>query len=82
MRVTFEVNSKPVTVDVEPRMPLVDCLREMLLLTGTHHGGEQGACGACTVTVDGAAVRSCLLLAVQAEGNSVVTAEVSRAVRH
>jgi aerobic-type carbon monoxide dehydrogenase small subunit (CoxS/CutS family) len=75
MRVAFEVNGKPVTVDVEPRMHLADCLRETLRLTGTHLGCEHGVCGACTVIVDGAAVRSCLLLAVQAQGSSVVTVE-------
>jgi carbon-monoxide dehydrogenase small subunit len=75
MRVTFEVNGNPVTVDVEPRVHLADCLREMLQLTGTHLGCEHGVCGACTVIVDGAAVRSCLMLAVQAEGSSVVTVE-------
>jgi aerobic-type carbon monoxide dehydrogenase small subunit (CoxS/CutS family) len=75
MRVTFEVNGNPVEVDVEPRLHLADCLREVLGLTGTHLGCEHGACGACTVIVDGAAVRSCLMLAVQGEGSSIVTVE-------
>jgi aerobic-type carbon monoxide dehydrogenase small subunit (CoxS/CutS family) len=75
MRVAFQVNGKPVTVEVEPRMHLADCLRDVLRLTGTHVGCEQGACGSCTVIVDGAAVRSCLTLTVQAEGCSVVTIE-------
>jgi len=75
MPVQFEVNGKPVKVDVEPRMTLADCLREKLRLTGTHLGCEHGVCGACTVIVDGAAVRSCLMLAVQAEGSKVVTVE-------
>ena len=75
MRVTFEVNGNPVDVDVEPRLHLADCLREVLGLTGTHLGCEHGVCGACTVIVDGAAVRSCLMLAAQAEGSSVVTVE-------
>ncbi len=75
MRVSFEVNGKAVDVDVEPRTHLADCLREMLRLTGTHLGCEHGVCGACTVIVDGAAVRSCLILAVQTEGSSVVTVE-------
>jgi carbon-monoxide dehydrogenase small subunit len=75
MKVTFEVNGNPVAVDVEPRLHLADCLREVLGLTGTHLGCEHGVCGACTVIVDGAAVRSCLMLAVQAEGSSVVTVE-------
>jgi carbon-monoxide dehydrogenase small subunit len=75
MRVAFEVNGKRVAVEVEPRMHLADCLREVLRLTGTHLGCEHGVCGACTVIVDGAAVRSCLMLAVQADGSSVVTVE-------
>src|SRR5262249_57865008 len=75
MRVSFTVNGEPRTVDVEPRLHLADCLREVLGLTGTHLGCEHGACGACTVIVDGAAVRACLILAVQAEGAGVVTVE-------
>jgi len=75
MPVKFEVNGKPVEVEVEPRLTLADCLRHYLRLTGTHVGCEHGVCGSCTVLVDGAAVRSCLLLAVQAEGAKVVTVE-------
>jgi aerobic-type carbon monoxide dehydrogenase small subunit (CoxS/CutS family) len=75
MRVSFQLNGKPVEVEVEPRTHLADCLREALRLTGTHLGCEHGACGACTVIVDGAAVRSCLILAVQADGSSVITVE-------
>jgi aerobic-type carbon monoxide dehydrogenase small subunit (CoxS/CutS family) len=75
MPVSFEVNGKQVTVEVEPRMTLVDCLRHVLRLTGTHVGCEHGVCGACTILLDGAAVRACLLLAVQAEGHKVVTIE-------
>ena len=75
MPVKFEVNGKPVEVEVEPRLTLADCLRHHLRLTGTHVGCEHGVCGACTVLVDGAAVRSCLMLAVQAEGAKVVTVE-------
>jgi aerobic-type carbon monoxide dehydrogenase small subunit (CoxS/CutS family) len=75
MSVKFEVNGKAVEVAVEPRLTLADCLREKLRLTGTHIGCEHGVCGACTVLVDGAAVRSCLMLAVQAEGAKVVTVE-------
>jgi carbon-monoxide dehydrogenase small subunit len=56
-------------------MHLADCLREKLGLTGTHLGCEHGVCGACTVIVDGAAVRACLMLTVQAEGSSIVTVE-------
>ena len=75
MPVRFEVNGKEVEVEVEPRLTLADCLRHKLRLTGTHLGCEHGACGACTVIVDGAAVRACLMLTVQAEGASVVTVE-------
>src|SRR5919106_1438745 len=75
MPVRFEVNGCPVSVDVPARMTLADCLRQHLKLTGTHLGCEHGVCGACTVIVDGAAVRSCLMLAVQAEGSKVVTVE-------
>jgi carbon-monoxide dehydrogenase small subunit len=73
--VAFEVNGKPVVVEVEPRTTLADCLRHQLRLTGTHVGCEHGVCGACTIIVDGAAVRSCLMLAVQAEGTELLTVE-------
>jgi aerobic-type carbon monoxide dehydrogenase small subunit (CoxS/CutS family) len=56
-------------------MTLVDCLRHELRLTGTHVGCEHGVCGACTILVDGEAVRGCLMLAVQAEGSKIVTIE-------
>jgi carbon-monoxide dehydrogenase small subunit len=75
MATRFEVNGKAVEVAVEPRMTLADCLRQVLRLTGTHLGCEHGVCGACTVLLDGEAVRSCLMLAVQAEGHSVTTIE-------
>jgi carbon-monoxide dehydrogenase small subunit len=75
MRVRFEVNGKPVEIEAEPRLSLADCLRHDLRLTGTHVGCEHGVCGACTVIVDGAAVRSCLILAVQAEGAKIITIE-------
>lgn len=75
MSITFEVNGKAVAVDVTPRMTLADCLRHELKLTGTHVGCEHGVCGACTVLVDGASVRSCLMLAVQADGRSIETIE-------
>ena len=75
MPVQFEVNGKPVAIEVEPRTSLADCLRNQLRLTGTHLGCEHGVCGACTVIVDGDAVRSCLMLAVQAEGSTVMTVE-------
>jgi len=75
MNVAFQLNGRNIHADVEPRMTLADCLRHVLRETGTHVGCEHGVCGACTVIVDGAAVRSCLLLAVQAEGARVVTVE-------
>ena len=75
MRVAFELNGARVEANVESRTTLADCLRHDLLRTGTHVGCEHGVCGACTVIVDGAAVRSCLMLAVQAEGAHVVTVE-------
>jgi carbon-monoxide dehydrogenase small subunit len=75
MSVQFTVNGKTVSVEVEPRMTLADCLRQKLRLTGTHLGCEHGVCGACTVIVNGDAVRSCLMLAVQAEGSEVITVE-------
>jgi aerobic-type carbon monoxide dehydrogenase small subunit (CoxS/CutS family) len=75
MLFSFTVNGNPVEVDDEPRTSLADCLRYALRLTGTHIGCEHGVCGACTVIVDGAAVRSCLILAVQAERSSIVTVE-------
>jgi aerobic-type carbon monoxide dehydrogenase small subunit (CoxS/CutS family) len=75
MRAQFKVNGQDVDIDVEPRLTLADCLRHHLRLTGTHVGCEHGVCGACTVIVDGAAVRACLMLAVQADGVEVVTVE-------
>src|SRR4029079_3117508 len=75
MATNFEVNGKPVSVNVEARATLADCLRHHLRLTGTHAGCEHAVWGACTVLVDGYAVRSCLMLAAQAEGSKVVTVE-------
>ena len=69
------VNGVRHEVEVETRMTLADCLRHRLRLTGTHLGCEHGVCGACTVLVDGQAVRSCLMLAVQAERAEVTTVE-------
>ena len=74
-QVSFILNCEPVTIDVEPRLHLADCLREMLGKTGTHLGCEHGVCSACTVIVDGAAVCACLMLTVQVEGSNVVTVE-------
>ena len=75
MAVTLRVNGRREVGLAEPRVTLAEFLREELGLTGTHVGCEQGVCGACTVVVDGAAVRSCLLFAVQAEGCDVETVE-------
>jgi carbon-monoxide dehydrogenase small subunit len=73
--VTIRVNGEDVRERVEARKTLVDFLREDLGLTGSHIGCEQGVCGACTVLVDGAVVRGCLVLAVQCEGAQVETIE-------
>jgi aerobic-type carbon monoxide dehydrogenase small subunit (CoxS/CutS family) len=75
MLITLDVNGTAHDVDVPPRLTLADCLRHRLGLTGTHLGCEHGVCGACTVIVDGNAVRSCLMLAVQVDGAKVVTVE-------
>jgi carbon-monoxide dehydrogenase small subunit len=72
---TLMVNGKQVRRRIEPRMHLVDFLREELGLTGSHIGCEHGVCGACTVRVNGQIVRGCLMLAVQADGCSVETIE-------
>ncbi len=73
--ITLTVNGQRVAREVETRRHLADFLRQELRLTGTHLGCEHGVCGACTVLVDGEAVRSCLMLAVQADGRAVVTTE-------
>ena len=75
MDVELTVNGRLVRESVEPRLLLVDFLRHRLGLTGTHVGCEHGVCGACTVRLDGAAVRSCLVLAAQADGSTVETVE-------
>ena len=75
IEITLEVNGEPVVGRTEPRTTLADFLREEVGLTGTHLGCEHGACGACTVLLDGRSVRSCLVLAVQAAGRSVRTVE-------
>jgi aerobic carbon-monoxide dehydrogenase small subunit len=73
--ITLNVNGEDVVVLAEPRESLADVLRERLALTGTHLGCEHGACGACTIEVDGKATRACLMLGVMAEGRRVVTIE-------
>jgi carbon-monoxide dehydrogenase small subunit len=75
LSVNLIVNGQRRRVTVEPRKTLADTLREDCGLTGTHLGCEHGVCGACTVLLDGAAVRSCLLFAVQAEDADVTTIE-------
>ena len=75
MKVALTVNGEPWLGEVEPRLTLSDLLRDGLGLTGTHLGCEHGVCGACTVLLDGEPVRSCLALAVQADGLAVTTVE-------
>jgi aerobic-type carbon monoxide dehydrogenase small subunit (CoxS/CutS family) len=74
-QIELTVNGRHLSGEAEPRVHLADFLRHVLNLTGTHIGCEHGVCGACTVIVNGRAVRSCLMLAVQAEGASVETVE-------
>ncbi len=73
--ITLTLNGEETTLDVEPRETLADAVRERLGLTATHLGCEHGACGACTVEVDGKVTRSCLMLAVMADGRSLSTLE-------
>jgi len=73
--ITIELNGVKVNDEVEPRQTLADFLRDRCGLTATHLGCEHGACGACTVVVDGIATRSCLTLAVMSDGRSVFTLE-------
>ncbi len=75
-RVRLTLNGRALSAEAEPRMLLSDFLRHSLGATGTHVGCEHGVCGCCTVLIDGAAVRSCLTLAVQAEGRDVRTVEL------
>jgi aerobic-type carbon monoxide dehydrogenase small subunit (CoxS/CutS family) len=74
-RIALTVNGRAVSADVEPRLLLADYLREHLELRGTHVGCEHGICGACTILVDGEPARSCLMLAVQADGRELLTVE-------
>jgi carbon-monoxide dehydrogenase small subunit len=82
LHVALEVNGEPREVDVEPRRLLVQVLREDLGMTGTHVGCDTSQCGACTVHVDGRAVKSCTMLAVQADGAAVTTIEGMGDVEH
>jgi aerobic-type carbon monoxide dehydrogenase small subunit (CoxS/CutS family) len=75
MKLKVTVNGAAVEADVEPRLLLCDFIRHYLKLTGTHVGCEMGACGACTVILDGEPIRSCLIFAVQADGGELRTVE-------
>ncbi len=75
MRIELTVNGAAHALDIEPRTTLLDTLRDHLGLKGAHAGCEHGVCGACTVLVDGVAVRSCLMFAPQAEGSAITTIE-------
>jgi carbon-monoxide dehydrogenase small subunit len=72
---TLSINGSRYTIRVEPRKTLVDAIRDECGQTGTHIGCEHGVCGACTIILDGEAVRSCLMFAVQAEGKEIRTVE-------
>jgi carbon-monoxide dehydrogenase small subunit len=74
-KISLKVNGVAHEVVVEPRLLLVHCLREVLRLTGTHIGCETSHCGACTVHLDGKAIKSCSLFAVQADGREITTVE-------
>jgi len=73
--IQLKVNGKPHAASVEPRMLLVELLREELSLTGTHVGCDTTYCGACTVLMNGASVKSCTMFAVQADGSEILTVE-------
>jgi 2-furoyl-CoA dehydrogenase 2Fe-2S iron sulfur subunit len=75
VRISITLNGRKMSAETEPRMLLSDFLRHSLGATGTHVGCEHGVCGCCTVQIDGTAVRSCLTLAMQAEGREVKTVE-------
>lgn len=75
LSIELKINGKPVTASVEPDTLLVSLIREQLYLTGTHVGCDTASCGACTVHMDGAAVKSCNVLAVQAQGAAITTIE-------
>ena len=75
VRVSLNLNGRKLAAEAEPRTLLCDFLRYALGATGTHVGCEHGVCGACTVLVDGVAVRSCLMFAVQADGRAITTIE-------
>ena len=75
VKTSFKVNGNPVELELEPRRLLVSVLRDDLSLTGTHQGCDTTNCGACTVLVDGKAIKSCTMLGVQANGKEILTIE-------
>ncbi|MBI2684523.1 MAG: (2Fe-2S)-binding protein [Actinobacteria bacterium] len=75
MQITVTINGEERTADVEPRLLLVGLIRDVLRLTGTHIGCDTSSCGVCTVLVDGTPVKSCTMLAVQADGRELTTVE-------
>ena len=75
MRVKLKINNNEFNSDIEPRLTLLDFIRDKIGLKGTHSGCEHGVCGACTIILNDEAVRSCLILAAQAEGDSIITIE-------
>ena len=77
MNITIDINGNDVDASIEPRVTLLDFIRDVAGLKGTHAGCEHGVCGACTVLFDGEAVRSCLILAAQAEGGQITTIEAA-----
>lgn len=75
MKIGCTINGKPIERDIDPDMRLLDFIRETLHMTGTKEGCGEGECGACTVLMDGKAVHSCLVLAMQADGSTMITVE-------
>jgi aerobic-type carbon monoxide dehydrogenase small subunit (CoxS/CutS family) len=74
-KISFSINGKPVTVEVEPEMMVLDVIREVLNITGTKHGCDNSTCGTCTIVVNGKAVKSCNLPVKRIEGAEVLTVE-------
>ena len=75
MKIELNINNSIKVYDVEPRLTLLDFIRDEMKLKGTHAGCEHGVCGACTIILNGEAVRSCMVLAVQAVGDEIITIE-------
>ena len=82
MDITLKINNKDISASVEARLSLLDFIRDIAGLKGTHAGCEHGVCGACTILLDGEAVRGCLMLAVQAEGSAITTIEAVNGAAH